>query len=356
MKNIYREIKWRNQERGHWRPLRILYKPEAEFRFRWFDVLVDKVRIAACKKEDKEFEKEWAKKKAEELKGIRKRNYGILKELVGWMDEGYAGERLAKRLNRTEIALVTYPDPEVDLWMSNMTAAYAVGTNAMKVIHFFDEEFGSEAYARERIAHELHHYAAYLEGGMRFRWRDDEGNPVFRKHARNAFEGVRVDWFQEALTEMLSLTLIESKGVAMTHKGYDTELLVALLAREIVGEKELRKAYFGGDFTEVRGIMNGKLGTGSFEKLVGSPGDRGSQFSAIELLEGMERAGIGIGGIPDRILVHFIGQYRSAYPGLIEMLEDRMERAGDLRMEKASLNRNSAKSYAKRKNVGGCLG
>ncbi len=322
MKNIYREIKWKNQERGHWRPFRILYKPEAEFKVKWFRVLVDRIRIATLDEKEKPYEKELAKEHAEELKGISKRNYGVLKELVGWMDEEYAGKRLAKRLRRTEIALVTYPEWEVDLFMSNMIAAYRIGTNVLQVQHVFDKEFGSEAFARERIAHELHHYAAYLEGGMQFRWRDDEGNAVFRKHGRHPFEGVRIDWFQEALTNMLAHTLLEAKGVAMTHRGYDLELLIALIVREITGEKELRGAYFSGDFTQIRRIMNEKLGEGSFERIIGRPDENGERMGARELIEKAEGAGINLGRLySSRIVMHFAGQNRGWYAWLTERVE-----------------------------------
>ena len=325
MKNIYREIKWKNQERGHWRPFRILYKPEAEFKVKWFGVLVDRIRIAALDKKEKPYEKELAKEHAEELKGISKRNYGLLKELVGWMDEEYAGKRLATRLNRTDIALVTYPDWEVDLFMSNMIAAYRIGTNVLQVQHVFDDEFGSVAFGRERIAHELHHYAAYLEGGMRFRWRDEEGKAVFRKHGRHPFEGVRIDWFQEALTDMLAQTLLESKGVAMTHKGYGAEMLIALLVREIAGEKELRRAYFSGDFTQVRKIMNERLGAGSFEKMVWEPGEYGSRAIAEEMIGRMDSAGISIARLrSSAVMENIIRQNRGPYPGLMEMIEGRM--------------------------------
>ena len=38
--------------------------------------------------------------------------------------------------------------------------------------------------------------------------------------------------------------------------------------QQLVGEEALRKAYLTGDFTEVRDIINKKLGEGTFEALL----------------------------------------------------------------------------------------
>lgn len=184
------------------------------------------------------------------------RNERIHQEVVGGMEdkrkymgeEGYAAYREAP----TVMATINLPG---DL-KSGELGVFFRNTNSIAV----DSEVKEEAQARCVIRHEEYHRASEIAGGRAIRWRGDDGKAVVPTD-------LQMLKTHEGLTEFLAQQDERALGREAAAVYYPREVVLACYIQEVVGREPLEKAYFSGDFTEVRRIMDGKLGAGSFEKV-----------------------------------------------------------------------------------------
>lgn len=177
----------------------------------------------------------------------------------GWMTSDYLGGTVFGRFS----AAPPVATAETGTWFAQQVAAtgtpfagrYYSGTN-----HVVVTVSRSEASAYKMVAHEQLHYAAYLGGGLEgMRWRGGEGEPVMRSEGWSVHEG---------LTELLAIQLTRAHGHNPESVAYAQETATGFIIQQAVGEEPLRRAYLSGDFTEVRGLYDGRMGAGSFDSLM----------------------------------------------------------------------------------------
>ncbi len=175
----------------------------------------------------------------------------------GWMTRDFLGETVFSRFSRSPPVATL----ETGGWFATVSAAsgnptggmYEAGTN-----HVFVSLYqGDNAYLM--MAHEQLHYAAYLGGGGATRWRDGDGNPHLREEGWAVHEG---------MTELLAQGLARSHGRVPSGVAYTFETSVCFAMQQVVGEEPLRRAYLSGDFTQVRTLLDVRLGAGSFDGLM----------------------------------------------------------------------------------------
>ena len=94
---------------------------------------------------------------------------------------------------------------------------------------------------------------------------------------------------ETGLTEMHAQQLTRSHGYTPSDISYRGETAVAYSLQRIVGAARLRRAYLTGDFTEVRRIVDRRLGAGTFGRLARMP----NGYAALSFLRGrMDAAGV----------------------------------------------------------------
>lgn len=184
---------------------------------------------------------------------------GRAAEVIGWMDQAFLGDTLFRRFSETPpVALV-----ETQSWTETVrmggifpgTGLYVPGTNVV-----FVNLPRSEDSSYCLIAHEQLHYAAYLGGGLNIRWRDGDGSPHLRGQG---FWNIH-----EGLTELTAQQLVRLQGYEPASASYPYETAISFAMQQAVGEEPLRRAYLSGDFTEVRTLIDARLGGGTFDTLM----------------------------------------------------------------------------------------
>lgn len=150
------------------------------------------------------------------------------------------------------------------------------------------KETDTPANKAKTVVHEELHYASELGGGKNIRWWDDT---LFRPR-----ELGHVSWLHEGLTELYAQQLTRAHGLTPDYVSYPYETATAFYLQKLVGEETLKRAYLTGDFTYVRNTVDAKLGSGTFERLVGSgnvikEGARGVE-SLDHILEWMDSVGV----------------------------------------------------------------
>jgi hypothetical protein len=197
-----------------------------------------------------------------------------------WFPREYLGDVIYGRFVATAPILVAIDD--VGGLLYNALALYLEDSNCL----FMVGEARTEADKRHKMAHELHHLCSRLGGGSRgIRWINEHGEPMVM---------TQVTWFNEGVTEILAQQMTREHGYEPTFVGYSYEPIVAFYLQQLVGLETLKIAYFTGDFTEVRRIVNQRVGEGTFEQILqleGSP--RVASSAALEFLVGrLNAAGI----------------------------------------------------------------
>jgi hypothetical protein len=179
--------------------------------------------------------------------------------VTGWMSRDFLGETVYARLTETPPVAVN----ETTSWCETVNSAlgfpsgggYNTGSNLV-FVRLPDEE----AYSFVLIAHEQLHYASFLGGGMDIRWKDENDLPhIQRDGFWNIYEG---------LTELHAQMLVRSHGIDPDGVVRPYETAVSFVMQQVVGEEPLRRAYFSGDFTEVRSLFDQRLGAGTFDTLM----------------------------------------------------------------------------------------
>lgn len=134
---------------------------------------------------------------------------------------------------------------------------------------FEEDRYPSEAERRCILAHEMFHYAAMLGGGYDMRWRGPNGEPIIRD---------RIAWLHEGMTELHAQQLTRSRGHAPPTVSYAAETTVSFYLQQLAGADVLRNAYLTGDLTEVRRLVDRRLGDGAFEGMVATGSGAGAFF------------------------------------------------------------------------------
>ncbi len=176
-----------------------------------------------------------------------------------WMTRDFLGDTVYERFS----AALPVATTETTAWFRTVgeaglgghTGYYFPGTN-----HIVVTMGRSEDSSYSLMAHEQLHYAAYLGGGMGIRWRDDRGGPVMRGQG---FWNIH-----EGLTELHAQQLTRSHGYEPSSVGYPYETAISFVMQQAVGEEPLRRAYLSGDFTEVRTLLDARMGAGTFDSLM----------------------------------------------------------------------------------------
>jgi hypothetical protein len=180
-----------------------------------------------------------------------------------WFTGDFLGETVYRRYSGTP-PIVTGED---DSWLRAMALAtggyhpgtYYPGTNHIIVGAY--EANREEGDVLKLLAHEQLHYAAYLGGGQTVRWRDDSGAAILQPRVGG--------WnIHEGTTELLANELARANGYSPSGVAYTYETSVCFALEQVVGQEPLRRAYFSGDFTEVRRLMDERLGAGTFDALM----------------------------------------------------------------------------------------
>lgn len=217
-----------------------------------------------------------ARHRAEELcqtKGDVQERITKLNETIAneWMNESYLGEPLRERFE--EIPPIALFEPSLLI-----SGTYINESNVILVNPFHhdlsDNERpspspGSSSNFAVSIAHEQHHFAAYLGGRTGLRW----------GHRHEDFRDLSAAYelFLEGITELLAQELAETHGLMPREVAYHPELATAFLIERLVdgegstagrGTSVLRSAYLSGDFTTVRTSIDTALGSGTFVRLV----------------------------------------------------------------------------------------
>ncbi|MFH1685231.1 MAG: hypothetical protein ABH983_02895 [Candidatus Micrarchaeota archaeon] len=176
-----------------------------------------------------------------------------------WITESYLGSSLGGRFERTPPILTTEPPEFFDLTddafsYRDSRGLYFRGTSHVVI----SSEEHDESDRRVLIAHEQLHYAAWLGGGRSIRWSREEGRETVLGY---------VSWLHEGLTELHAQQLTREHGHVPTRIGYLLETAVSSYLQRLVGPRRLREAYLSGDFSEVRRMVNGRLGGETFDRL-----------------------------------------------------------------------------------------
>lgn len=139
--------------------------------------------------------------------------------------------------------------------------AFFNGTNSIAI----DRGVSEEATARKVLRHEEYHRAAEIAGGSTVRWRDANGDPVVLSAlvSRNFLEGLTESFAQQDESKLGN----NSFSIA-----YPASVAAACCLQELIGREALEKAYFTGDFTGVREMVDKKLEEGAFINII-SAGD-----------------------------------------------------------------------------------
>jgi hypothetical protein len=176
-----------------------------------------------------------------------------------WMTRDFLGDALYGRFSAA-LPVATTETPE---WFRAVGEAglgahmgfYFPGTN-----HIVVTISRSEDTAYNLMVHEQLHYASFLGGGSGIRWRDGRGAPVMRG------EGY---WnIHEGLTELHAQQLTRLHGYDPQGVAYPYETAISFIMQQAVGEEPLRRAYLSGDFTEVRTLLDARLGAGAFDTIM----------------------------------------------------------------------------------------
>lgn len=200
---------------------------------------------------------------------------------MGWMTESYLGGFVWERFSRTAPTITTEPPEFFDLadaavGFRDSHGLYIPGTSHILA----SSEALSHADRLRIIVHEQLHYAAWLGGGFAIRWTREGGRETVRG---------RVSWFHEGLTELHAQQLTRGRGHTPSVISYQMETAVGYYAQRLVGPRRLREAYLSGDFTEVRRVMDRRLGSGTFSRLLSM--ENGYE-ALVYMRERLEAAGI----------------------------------------------------------------
>jgi hypothetical protein len=198
-----------------------------------------------------------------------------------WLTSAYLGATIGARFRRHPPVITT----ETEGFFELQGEAYS--HDAMGGIHFrgtshiaISPTITSEADRRRIIVHEQLHYASWLGGGHVIRWGSGGGRRTVLGYSA---------WLHEGLTELHAQQLTRRRGYAPTYIAYRAETALAYSLQRIVGTERLRRAYLTGDFSEVRRIVDRRLGAGTFRTLAGMP----NGYSALAFLRRrMDAAGV----------------------------------------------------------------
>jgi hypothetical protein len=134
------------------------------------------------------------------------------------------------------------------------------------------------------LTHELHHYAAYLGRGAAMpddMWIAAKDGTVL---------GLDVYWLDEGLTELYSDRFGGKHGMPADKVAYPFEVVAVSLIEQLTSPKEMKEAYFSGNFSTIRDEMDARFGEGAFEKIMESE-------NGIEAIRGIkslvEKEGLG---------------------------------------------------------------
>ncbi len=180
---------------------------------------------------------------------------------LGWMTASYLGADLYAIVSSAPPILTVESERFFDSLDAleghyGSGARYFPGTNHIAVRSVQDDIVKDALEAT--VAHEMLHYIAYLGGGHNIRWTSDSGDLV---------EQGEIMWLHEGLTELHAQQLAHSHDIHPDSSSYEHEVRTAFYMQRIVGEPVLRRAYLTGDFSEVRTLLNARLGEGTFETL-----------------------------------------------------------------------------------------
>ncbi len=199
----------------------------------------------------------------EELAGAQKALDGYSAAIAqSWFTRDVLGDVVYGRFNRTPPVATA----EDESYFSALVMAYGgvnpgiyYGDTNHVIMGAYQLEW-DEARIMHLLVHEELHYAAFLGGGRDVRWRDENGAPVMR---RRGYWNVN-----EGMTELLAQQLCMEHGMAQSTVGYPYETAVSFVMEQVVGQEPMRRAFFSGDFTEVRQLLDARLGAGTFDALM----------------------------------------------------------------------------------------
>ncbi len=213
---------------------------------------------------------------------VAEANAQLSREISGsWLTPSYLGTSIGERFARTPPVLTTEPQEFFNLIDEALSYSDSRGFYFLNTSHVvIREDESSEADRRVVITHEQLHYAAWLGGGRTIRWRRDEGRETVLGY---------VSWLHEGLTELHAQQLTRAHGYAPSRVAYGLETAASYYLQRLVGQRRLRQAYLSGDFSEVRRIVNARLGGGTFDRLARMDG---GYEALIYLRSRLEAAGI----------------------------------------------------------------
>lgn len=197
----------------------------------------------------------------------RPRANQIVAEAKGLLKSEFLGDTAFIRISKTPPFISFAPGEVLDVitlaYGSQWRGMFLDDTNHL-IVHPF---ISDEETLRDTVTHELLHYASWLGGGgIDFDLGGDKS--------------VRSTWMHEGITELFSRQLLRKNGFKMGMISYPAEQVVGFYVQQIAGADALREAYFSGDFSKVREIVDSKLGAGTLEAILGK--ERGAE--ALEYL------------------------------------------------------------------------
>lgn len=183
-------------------------------------------------------------------------------EVSSWLDDSYLGKDLSARFKKTPPVITTergqFFNKQEEAYGCPVVGLYFPGTNHITVDHGLNEQ--STKYASRVVAHEYLHYASYLGGGMNIRFTDSDGTYNPGKYIKPLHEG---------LTELHAQDLVRSHfNMSYLPVSYSPEVLSVSFLQHLVGKEILKEAYLTGNFTKVAGLVDGKLGKGTFSEFL----------------------------------------------------------------------------------------
>ncbi|MEW6723267.1 MAG: hypothetical protein AB1324_08440 [Candidatus Micrarchaeota archaeon] len=207
----------------------------------------------------------------ERIAPLARENARISGEIrTGWMSEELLGRDIYRRFTAAPPYLTTEPDSLFNRQEQALSAGDSWGYCFWDTNHLLiSDKVAPETDRYHVIAHEQFHYAAWLGGGTVFRYRGAEGEPIIAGY---------LEWLHEGLTELNAQHLVRANGRTPSLTAYPAETAFCRsLELFVIGESGnaergqalLGRAYLSGDMSEVRRLVDGRLGAGSFDVIMG---------------------------------------------------------------------------------------
>ena len=251
----------------------------------------------------------------EKLAPMARENTRISEDIrTAWMTEEFLGSDIYRRFGNSPPFLTTEPDSFFNRREQAFSETDSWGYCFWDTNHILiSGKVTDETQRYHVITHEQLHYASWLGGGTEFRYRGAGGEPVIVGS---------VGWLHEGLTELHAQHLMRANGRTPLMSAYEPETAfcrsLELFVSDEAGSAErgsaiMRRAYLSGDLSEVRALVDSRLGSGTFDVIMGradAPGGgrirNGTEALAFFLTK-MDSAGVNYSAWRDDPIIRLTG-------------------------------------------------